>query len=314
MALYSLHHTHIPAGSVAKVADRISYICREDAAREILSDRMPVTRLDLAVHLAGSAEKIAADRNDRCAKNGRLAECFILALPKEATEEQRSTLVSVFADRVTKQAAGYIAAIHDAGKDAANPHAHIMAFDERQAREPGKRGRSAAVIGGSRNGWLDDMRATWTEVHNSMMTLWGYGRESMIDHRSLEAQGIDREPTRHDGPRRRAIEAKGITLPPRPPRRPRKGTERAPGAPEPATAPERPLTAWEREQIADLRARGANMPSEAECSEARKAGDPHLWRRTAEGGDAGDISRKDRQVAQEVDRAIQRSKSRQIGD
>ena len=56
--------------------------------------------------------------------------------------------------------------------------------------------------------WLLHCRELWAERANHMLRLAGH--KVRIDHRTLEAQGIDRAPTTHLGPSVAAMERKGI--------------------------------------------------------------------------------------------------------
>lgn len=57
--------------------------------------------------------------------------------------------------------------------------------------------------------WLLQCRELWAEWANHALRLAGH--EARIDHRTLEAQGIDRIPTTHLGPSVAAMERKGIS-------------------------------------------------------------------------------------------------------
>lgn len=56
--------------------------------------------------------------------------------------------------------------------------------------------------------WLLHCRELWAERGNHALRLAGH--ETCIDHRTLDAQGIDRAPTTHLGPSVAAMERKGI--------------------------------------------------------------------------------------------------------
>ncbi|MET4232627.1 hypothetical protein ABIA85_005916 [Bradyrhizobium sp. LA6.10] len=132
--------------------------------------------------------------------NARVADKVMLALPKELNQEQRVDLVRGFADDVTKGRASWLAAIHDKGKDAGNPHCHLLIRD--RCPETGKR-----VIGMSESGSTEMLRAKWEQHANRALEQAGHS--ARIDRRSLKAQGIDRAPTIHEGPNVRAMEKRG---------------------------------------------------------------------------------------------------------
>ena len=54
---------------------------------------------------------------------------------------------------------------------------------------------------------MDAVRARWAEVQNQALERAGV--EARVDHRSLQAQGIEREPGQHRGPALSGIEARG---------------------------------------------------------------------------------------------------------
>lgn len=58
--------------------------------------------------------------------------------------------------------------------------------------------------------YLDHWRAEWARYANHALTL--ANSPARIDHRSLKAQGIDREPTQHQGPKAFAMQARGVVV------------------------------------------------------------------------------------------------------
>lgn len=132
--------------------------------------------------------------------NARVADKVMVALPKELNEQQRVDLVRGFANDVTKGRAPWVAAIHDKGKDVGNPHAHILIRD--RCPDSGKR-----VIGMSDAGSTDMLREKWEQHANRALEQAGHAVRT--DRRSLQAQGIDRAPTIHEGPNVRAMEKRG---------------------------------------------------------------------------------------------------------
>lgn len=209
MALFSFRHSvktfsekrtaAVRAAQRGQTAAHLRYITRPQAARVVLRER-----------LGGSdAEAAAEAERAALARKGRVCERFIVALPVEATDDQRQALVRAFAERFTQGIAGYVAAIHDTqGNDRWNPHFHLVAFDAHL--RGGGRGRPRSVLGMARKNAVEDAAETWVELHNAMMRGWGYEPASMIDHRSLADRGIERIPTIHEGPAARAMAAKGL--------------------------------------------------------------------------------------------------------
>jgi len=187
MAIYSLHHQPIGKSTQARPhtsAAHVRYITRPSAASHIEARRMP-DRPDKAAAFMVDSEN--ADR-----KNARVSDKLMLALPRELDATQRAQLVREFAEEVTQGRAPWLAAFHDHGKDAHNPHAHLVVRDRDPAT--GKR-----VAGLSEKGSTDRLRALW-EAHANT-ALERAGRPERIDRRTLEAQGVWRAPTVHEGPR-----------------------------------------------------------------------------------------------------------------
>lgn len=110
-------------------------------------------------------------------------------------------LIRGFAEEVTQGRAPWLAAIHDKGKDEANPHCHLVIHD--RDPETGKR-----VIGMSENGSTERLRSLWEDHTNQALT--SAGHNARVDRRTLEAQGIDRKPTIHEGPRARGMAGRGV--------------------------------------------------------------------------------------------------------
>ena len=161
----------------------------------------------------------AADTYERA--NGRLFREIEFSLPVELTFDQQKELVRNFAEHVTaSEKLPHTFAIHD-GKGK-NPHCHLIVserkndgierpadryFKRHNAKEPGKGGarKSESMVPKS---WLQETRQTWAAQANDALKKAGHS--ARIDHRSLEAQGIDRLPGIHKGPNVKAIEHRGI--------------------------------------------------------------------------------------------------------
>ena len=160
----------------------------------------------------------AADLYER--SNGRLYKSIEIALPLALDPDQQRALAVQFAHQLTDaEQLPYTLAIH-AGKGE-NPHCHLMISErandelERSPEQWFKRYNAAApAAGGAQKSttlkpkdWLLETRAAWAEQTNA--ALKEAGLEIRIDHRSLEAQGIERVPGIHLGPAAAAMEARG---------------------------------------------------------------------------------------------------------
>ena len=149
-------------------------------------------------------------REDRSTKRGtaQLARNIELSLPHELTHEQRVGLVCEFVkDEFVDRGMVADIAIHAPPYrgDGTNHHAHIL-LTMRDIDDEG-------VFGNKNRAWnkeelLEHWRERWADYQNRALET--YGHEARVDHRSLEDQGIDREPTIHLGPNAQALEDAGI--------------------------------------------------------------------------------------------------------
>ena len=158
----------------------------------------------------------AADTYER--SNGRVYTEVVVALPRELSKEGRERLVRDFIEKEIGDRFTYTAAIHnpkalDGGEQ---PHAHIMFsirerdgiertkeqyFKRANPQHPEKGGtkKSRQWSKDSReNDRVNEIRTTWEALTNK--ALEKEGREERIDRRTLEAQGIHREPEPKMGP------------------------------------------------------------------------------------------------------------------
>jgi hypothetical protein len=122
-------------------------------------------------------------------------------LPSELTSVERRRLALDFAkDMANREGCAVDVAIHAPGKegDNRNHHAHIL----RTTRKVEVDGMGAKLdtekAGRKRSEDLEAVRAKWADLTNERLRENGIA--ARVDHRSLEAQGIDREPTKHLGP------------------------------------------------------------------------------------------------------------------
>jgi ATP-dependent exoDNAse (exonuclease V) alpha subunit len=144
-------------------------------------------------------------------KNATVGREFEVALPAELSAHQRRELAVRFAkDLVQRHGFAADVAIHKPHRhgDARNHHAHILCSTRRLGAEGF----------GAKTRELDDQktgpaevtrwRERWAELQNEYLK--EHGHEARVDHRTLEAQGVDREPTRHKGPAVTAMERRGV--------------------------------------------------------------------------------------------------------
>lgn len=143
-----------------------------------------------------NAAELAERRKDAC-----VAREFEVALPAELSAAERRRLVVDFArDMANREGCAVDAAIHAPDKkgDGRNHHAHIL----RTTRKVEAQGLGAKLdtekAGRRRADDLQAVRARWAALVND--ALERHGHAARVDHRTLEAQGVEREPTRHLGP------------------------------------------------------------------------------------------------------------------
>ena len=140
-------------------------------------------------------------------KNSTVAREFEIALPEELSPAERARLARDFArELVERHGCAADVCIHAPGKDGddRNHHAHILLTTRRLGPE--------GLTEKTRE--LDDQKTgsklvtQWRERFAALTNerLRENGIEARVDHRTLEAQGIEREPTRHLGPAATAIE------------------------------------------------------------------------------------------------------------
>ena len=187
VAIYRLHlrsigrTTHAPRTAGA----HLRYITRPDARADLLAGRMPTERHTARRWLDRE------ERQDR--KNARVIDKITAALPRELDSSQRRRLVMAFAERVTQGRAAWFAAIHQSGRDAHNPHAHIVIRD----RDP-ETGRRVALL--SEKGACRNIRLLWELAVNA--ALEAQGSAQRVTRLSHAARGIEALPQRHRGPQR----------------------------------------------------------------------------------------------------------------
>lgn len=174
----------------------MSYITRTGACREVIGSDMPVP---VAGERGGEARAWLDRQEEADRKNARVIDKVTIALPRELDAVQRVELVRTFAAEVTQGRVAWLAAVHDQGKDADNPHAHVVLRD--RDLETGK-----MALRMSQSGSTKMLRGTWERVCNAALERAGV--DERIDRRTLEAQGIERVPTKHIGPQARQIEAR----------------------------------------------------------------------------------------------------------
>lgn len=128
-------------------------------------------------------------------KDSQVCREVEVSLPVELTFDQQRELVRGFANSqfVNVGMVADIAIHHAKGQ---NPHAHILLT----MRDIGQDGFGQKNRAWNDKALLEGWRERWQHHVNRALEHAGHGDGVRVDHRTLEAQGLNREPTRHLGP------------------------------------------------------------------------------------------------------------------
>ncbi len=147
-------------------------------------------------------------------KDSQLARDFVLTLARELTPEQQIKLVRGWCkDKFVDK--GFVAdfAVHKS-KNGLNPHAHVMVTTrpvegEGFGKKPSTAGKfnGRGAVGVRAKSELEGWRDSWEKHENA--ALEKAGRPERVDHRSLKARAIDREPEPKIGPTATAMRRQG---------------------------------------------------------------------------------------------------------
>ena len=145
-------------------------------------------------------------------KDSQLAREINVALPVELSREEKIELgLSFVKNQYVSQGMVADVAFHDL--DSHNPHFHVM-LTTRQLEGEGfaltkeKAWRPDFGYRKAKSDLLVQERSSWQDYANA--ALERVGTTERIDHRTLEAQGLERIPQIHLGPQVAAMEKKGI--------------------------------------------------------------------------------------------------------
>ena len=132
-------------------------------------------------------------------KDAQLCREFDIALPVELSNAAKADLISGWVQRELISL-GMCAQVDGHNWDGQNPHAHVMLT--MRPIEGGGFGKKAREW--NRPEVLEHLRQSWAEAANAALA--AAGQDARIDHRTLAAQGIAREPTQHLGPQAHSYE------------------------------------------------------------------------------------------------------------
>jgi len=221
MATYFLRTTHISRGKGARATRAAAYRAgeriRDERTSEVYdhSDRTDVAHKEVVLPSDLAGRDDMAWTQNRAAlwnamehaglrRNSRVAREWLVLLPQELTPEQRGRLVRTFATELSnKYRCAVDCTIHQPrpGADPRNFHAHLLSttrevspggIGARTTLELGGRERHLRGLGPSKDEYLA-IRERWGQITNE--ALQEAGLTARVDHRSLERQGVNREPS-----------------------------------------------------------------------------------------------------------------------
>jgi ATP-dependent exoDNAse (exonuclease V) alpha subunit len=152
-------------------------------------------------------------------KDARVAREYELALPHELTHAQRVALVRMFAQDIANRYQSAVDfAVHAPHRegDQRNHHAHVLTTT-REITPVGLGAKTAIELSDTdrrKRGLepaakeIEAIRAHWANLTNEALRV--AQQTARVDHRSLETQGVDREPATHKGPALTNLERRGI--------------------------------------------------------------------------------------------------------
>jgi hypothetical protein len=217
---------HLTARTGTRAAGQSALAKAQYLQREGRYERVPdrveyATSRNLPSFAAGDAVAYweAADVYERA--NARLFKEVEFALPIELEPSERQQLAESFAEQLLAgEKLPYTLAIHEGRGH--NPHCHVLISErvnDGVEREPSQWFRRWNArepdLGGARKTealkpreWLERVREQWADFANQALERGGHLER--VDHRSLEAQGIDRVPQIHLGPNLVRMEERGL--------------------------------------------------------------------------------------------------------
>ncbi|MBS0366319.1 MAG: MobA/MobL family protein [Proteobacteria bacterium] len=199
--------------AAARIADRNSGEVFDYTRKRGVDHReivLPTAAAKRDINWARNREELwnVAEASER-RRNSRVAREYEVALPHELSRAQRLELARGFAhDLADRYGVAVDIAIHRPHRagDARNHHAHLLTTT--RVIEPAGLGDKSAIEWSDTNRRrvglkpareeITVLRDRWAEATNRALA--HAQRRERVDHRSLEAQEIDREPTRHLGP------------------------------------------------------------------------------------------------------------------
>jgi ATP-dependent exoDNAse (exonuclease V) alpha subunit len=220
MAIFHLHAKIISRGkgqsAIAAAAYRSGERLRDEQANEqkfyqTRAERIEFTEILVPKHAPAWAQDRNALWNQaeqaEKRKDAQLAREIELSLPHEMTDQQRQWLAKDFArEQFVRKGYAVDIAIHapDKDSDKRNYHAHLMVTMRTLGPDGFAVKKDPAM---NRREQLQEWRQQFAHLTNRHLER--HGIQARVDHRSLEAQGIEREATVHVGYAGNEIAARG---------------------------------------------------------------------------------------------------------
>jgi ATP-dependent exoDNAse (exonuclease V) alpha subunit len=131
-------------------------------------------------------------------KNSTVARDFVVSLPAEFTAAQRKELTMTLAGEISRRHHCAVdVAVHrpSRGGDSRNFHAHLLCSTRRLPPEGFT--DKTRELDDTKTGEILYWRERWAALQNERLKQ--HGHPDRVDHRTLKAQGIERESTQHRG-------------------------------------------------------------------------------------------------------------------
>lgn len=220
MAIYHLHCDIVGRSggrsATAAAAYRATEKIKDRTTGEAFDYRKKEKALYTEILTNGDVPEWATDRAElwnSCEekenrKNSQFCRSFDGALPKEFDLETNIRLSKQFAEIFTKRGTPADLAIHAPhkdknGKSNDNIHFHLLVA----TRKMNKDGWTEKDREANDKDFLKQVRKSWADIVNAEFERRGMAER--IDERTLEEQGIDREPQQHQGKAATAMERRG---------------------------------------------------------------------------------------------------------
>lgn len=132
-------------------------------------------------------------------RNSTVAREFVVSLPADLDADQRRALTLSLATEISaRHHCAVDVALHKPGRrgDDRNFHAHLLC-STRRLRADGFQEKTRE-LDERKSGEVDYWRERWAKLQNERLE--AHGHSARVDHRTLKNQGIQREPTHHQGP------------------------------------------------------------------------------------------------------------------